>query len=497
MIINHNVSALNTYNKLTINNTNSSKSLEKLSSGLRINRAGDDAAGLAISEKMRAQIRGLDQAGANAQDAISLIQTAEGGLNETHSILQRMRELAVQSATDTNTTDDRAKIQSEIDQLAREITRIANTTEFNTQNLLAGGFNGVYHIGANANQNLRMNIGAMDAFTLGVAASAKSTTAITAGTDATTGITSIANTGRGIEVATGYTIKVNSTEASVKLGAAVTNQGSSAMGVTNGASYTGTMDTDYIIKVDTLLSAATVTGIMYSTDGGVTFTKASLDENQKVKIDGVELDFSSSVTGYTATYTADDQWTYSAVASKAEMQLYDSSTNLIGNTAIANYDTEQLVVGDTVNGKYVTVNFSMDAITGYGSGTATFGVNETVSTAAVTSNGNVATNANAVLGIDVSSQGAANDAITAIDKAINTVSQERSKMGALQNRLEYTISNLSTSSENLTSAESRIRDVDMAKEMMNYQKNMILAQAATSMLAQANQTPQNVLKLLG
>ena len=174
MRINHNIAALNTYRQLTANTASTSRSLEKLSSGLRINRAGDDAAGLAISEKMRSQIRGLDQASRNAQDGISLIQTAEGALNETHSILQRMRELAVQSATDTNTSNDRAEIQKEIDQLAVEVTRIANDTEFNTQKLLNGAVTetgmgrSTFHIGANAGQNVALDISAMDAKSLGI-----------------------------------------------------------------------------------------------------------------------------------------------------------------------------------------------------------------------------------------------------------------------------------------------------------------------------------------
>ncbi|MFS8651339.1 MAG: flagellin, partial [Caldibacillus sp.] len=167
MIINHNIPALNTYNRLVGNNTAVQKNMEKLASGLRINRAGDDAAGLAISEKMRAQIRGLEMASKNAQDGISLIQTAEGALNEVHSILQRMRELAVQSANDTNTDQDRQALQEEVDQLAQEITRIANNTEFNTQNLLGGQFNGTFHIGANEGQNIDLDITAMDAHSLG------------------------------------------------------------------------------------------------------------------------------------------------------------------------------------------------------------------------------------------------------------------------------------------------------------------------------------------
>ncbi|MGB4760978.1 MAG: flagellin, partial [Bacillota bacterium] len=169
MRINHNVAALNTYRQLTVANNAATKAKEKLSSGLGINKAGDNAAGLAISEKMRGQIRGLDQASRNAQDGISLIQTAEGALNETHAILQRMRELAVQSANDTYTEVDRSEIQKEIDQLSQELSRIGSTTEFNTQKLLNGNFKGTFHIGANENQNLTLTINDMRGYALGVA----------------------------------------------------------------------------------------------------------------------------------------------------------------------------------------------------------------------------------------------------------------------------------------------------------------------------------------
>jgi len=270
MRINHNLSAMNTYRQLSLNNLNTSKSLEKLSSGLRINRAGDDAAGLAISEKMRGQIRGLDQASRNAQDGISLIQTAEGALNETHAILQRMRELAVQAASDTNTDADRAELQKEVSALTTEITRIGTNTEFNTKTLLDGKFSAKIHIGANQGQNLSFKIGTM----------------------------------------------------------------------TGGA------------------------------------------------------------------------------------------------------------------------------------------------------------NGLALTGVSVGKQTAANKAITAIDKAISKVSSQRASLGALQNRLEHTINNLGTASENVSAAESRVRDADLAKEMMEYTKNSILAQSANAMLAQANQQPQQVLQLL-
>ena len=270
MIINHNMNALNAHRNMSINNTAAGKSMEKLSSGLRINRAGDDAAGLSISEKMRGQIRGLQQASRNSQDGISMIQTAEGALNETHSILQRMRELAVQAGNDTNVTADRTAIASEMDQLQQEITRISDQTEFNTQNMFKTGVTATFQVGANKDQTISVSFGSMSSGALGV---------------------------------------------------------------------------------------------------------------------------------------------------------------------------------------------------------------ETMSVA-------------------VSTQAGATAAICTINDAITKVSTERSKLGAIQNRLEHTIANVDNAAENLTSAESRVRDVDMAKEMMAFSKNNILQQAAQAMLSQANQQPQNVLSLL-
>ena len=367
MRINHNISALNTYNKMTVNQNAATKNMEKLSSGQRINRAGDDAAGLAISEKMRGQIRGLEQAATNAQDGISLIQTAEGALNETHAILQRMRELSVQSANDTNTAEDRQQLQNEVDQLSNEITRIAKDTTFNNSNLLDGSFDGKFHIGANAGQDLSVNIGKMDSASLG---------------------------------ATG----------SVTHGELV---------ITNGSGEA------IEIKVEQQ-------------------TGNSLDATADIKDGVLTIKLGTNAAGAPQTIDA---------ATLAE------ELNEI-------QDLEDMGISFTVAG----------------AGTA----NVTVTTADL----------KATAGISISSQADASNAITALDAAINSVSAERAKMGAVQNRLEHTINNLSTSAENLTAAESRIRDVDMAKEMMEMTKNNILQQAAQSMLAQANQTPQNVLQLL-
>ena len=337
MIINHNIAALNTYRQLGSANKAQSNSMEKLSSGLRINKAGDDAAGLAISEKMRAQVRGLDMAAKNAQDGISLIQTAEGALNESHAILQRMRELAVQSSSDTNTDKDRAELQKEVNELSAELTRIGETTEFNTQKLLDGEFEGIFHIGANEGQNLSISISDMR-------------------TDAL-------NVGQAFEA--------------------------------NGSKQ------------------------LIDEDGTVI---ATWEDAAEEEIDGEtgEVTKEATVAGY---FDGDDKLVLAAEAA----------------------------------------------------------FNEGVKGA---------------IGIDISSQTAADSAITTINDAIETVSAERSKLGATQNRLEHTINNLGTSSENLTAAESRIRDVDMAKEIMEISKNAILSQAAQAMLAQANQQPQAVLQLL-
>lgn len=494
MIINHNLSSLNTYNKLNTNNTNSSKSLEKLSSGLRINKAGDDAAGLSISEKMRAQIRGLDQATANSSDGISLIQTAEGGLSETHSILQRMRELAVQSATDTNTNDDRSKIQSEVDQLAKEITRISNTTEFNTQNLLAGGLQDTFHVGANAGQNITMSINGMDAQSLGVAGSQKSMNTFTTGTS---GLSSVSNASRGLAAAS-YSVNVTTSAAAVSAvnTDVVTNTAnSSKLAVTGGTAYTGTADTVYTVKVETVNGAATanaVTGIKYSKDGGTSWTSYTGSMSAGATIDG--LTFTMDTAAATTVYTVGDQYSFTATAAKATFTLLTTAGVNIGATQTVHKGDVKATVGNGDTGQTIEVGFSFANL---GAASASFNVADTKSSVAVVNDGVVSTQAVAAVGINVSDQTNANAAITTIDNAIKTVSVERSKLGAYQNRLEHTIANLGTSSENMTAAESRIRDVDMAKEMMSFQKNQILSQAATSMLAQANQQPQNVLKLLG
>ncbi|MFC7685724.1 flagellin [Ureibacillus sp. GCM10028918] len=376
MRINHNIAALNTSRQLGIANNNQAKSMEKLSSGLRINRAGDDAAGLAISEKMRAQVRGLDQASSNAQDGISLIQTAEGALNETHSILQRMRELAVQASNDTNTDTDRKELQKEVDQLVEEIDRIANTTEFNTKKLLNGDLKGV----TDAAQSVKFD--------------ERSNETVFASISGATATVSADHT---------YNVEISSATAS--------------------GTYTFTWR-------DEEGNTGTVTG---SNGTAITIGDAVVTLGSAL---------SSGSIGEEATFTT----------RKAVSELADNSlTYQIGANSS---QTMKVSIGD------------MDA--------TALKVNK----------------------INVSSSQASEASISAINHAIESVSAQRSKLGAFQNRLEHTINNLGTSSENLTAAESRIRDVDMAKEMMNQTKESILAQASQAMLAQANQKPQAVLQLL-
>ncbi|WP_105616944.1 flagellin N-terminal helical domain-containing protein [Vallitalea okinawensis] len=509
MVINHNMLAINTTNALGRTTGAQSKSMEKLSSGLRINRAGDDAAGLAISEKMRGQIRGLEQASRNAQDGISMVQTAEGALNETQSILQRMRELAVQSSSDTLVQTDRDKIQAEVDQLATEITRISNTTEFNTQNLLNGGLDSTttngsdvtFHIGANEGQQLTFGISAMDAESLGVASD--STTGTVSGatdvTDATvSGSAAAVTDGNTVTVSTvavaatagdvvGATTYANIAALNTALGDCSTTNKTIEISVDGGATQTITFDADYSgggafadwtafeTFVDGQLTGATVTGA----DGaGFTFTSSSTGASSSVSITSDP----DSITG-AGTETAGTDTSYTVTLSDGA-----STDSVI--TGLAGTETSISGTGDFA-GFTLTTDGAFDENL---AATITVGV-ATSSAASIASDGTV-TDAVVASGIDVSSRTAADAAITTINDAIDTVSEERSKLGALQNRLDHTINNLDTSAENLQSAESRIRDVDMAEEMVELTKTNILQQAAQSMLAQANQNPQGVLSLL-
>ena len=496
MIINHNLMAMNTHRQLSMNNVAGSKSLEKLSSGFRINRAGDDAAGLAISEKMRAQIRGLDQASRNAQDGISLIQTAEGALNETHAILQRMRVLAVQSATDTNTDADRSKIQSEMDQLAIEITRISNTTEFNTRNLLAGNLNTTFHIGANQGQNSRLAITAMDAFSLGVAGGA-----ITATVAGTGDVTAVTVTGTAAAVVDGSTVTATvalvsgaAATAAVMTGtgapAAITaaNSGDLELSIDGGSGITITLASgdDVVAVINTALGSGATAALNAS--GVLTITSASTGATSSIEV----LSGSDNATVAALGLTEGTPVTGTAAGTDSYTLTLSSSVSGVTNSVISGLAVNATSAAGT--GDFAGFTLTLDGALAAGTNTITLAV--TTGSAATFSGDAITAAAVTNAGVDVSTRTAADAAITTINDALEAVSAERGKLGAMQNRLEHTIKNLDTSSENLQASESRIRDVDMAKEMMEFTKNSILQQAATAMLAQANQQPQAVLQLL-
>ena len=387
MIINHNMNALNAHRNMGVNNTNAGKSMEKLSSGLRINRAGDDAAGLAISEKMRGQIRGLEQSSRNAADGISMIQTAEGALNETTNILQRMRELAVQASNDTNTSSDREEIQKEIDALTEEVDRIANNTEFNTQKLLNGNKSGV---GGEVVNDAVVAKQAKFEFNLD-------------------------------NLANGQKLNIDGSEVEIKAAEA-------AGGTALETAIKGKIGNDYEVNVNNKKVV-------------ITQKNASDKENIRVTLNGSAVKVKVEEKG---------------VSAKAEEVSEGKAHVQVGANAKQSMSIE---IGDM---RAEALGIKDDA-------------------------GN---------SLSVKSAEDANKAIEAFDAALNAVSSQRANLGAVQNRLEYTISNLDNTAENLTSAESTLRDVDMASEMMEYSKNNILNQAAQAMISQANQQPQNVLQLL-
>lgn len=451
---------MNTYSRLTSANTAKSNSLAKLSSGLRINKAGDDAAGLAISEKMRGQVSGLNQAAKNAQDSISLIQTAEGALNETHSILQRMRELAVQSANDTNTADDRAEIQKEVDQLTAELDRISSTTEFNTKKLLNGdsGTKVIYGNNANVASATSTNENVV-AGTYEVEVTTEAERAVTTGNAFLDG--AITTTQEETVVVNGKSIKFDAVAGDAEATAsnfiaAINDAGLGIIASGNAASGIELITNEYGSDQSITITASATTAAMgLTTDASTDATDAGVD------VAGTIGGNAASGSGRTLLGTAGGSIGVKVTLTGAAAGAADSAGNIqITKNAL----TTQIGANE---GQTMTINIS------------------------AMSSSDLAVN-----NLDLESQGGAASAITAIDDAINQVSTERSKLGAYQNRLEHTINNLTTTSENLSAAESRIRDVDMAQEMMEFTKNNILSQAATSMLAQANQMPQSVLQLL-
>ena len=618
MIINHNLPALNAYNKLVLNNKGMANSLEKLSSGLRINRAADDAAGLAISEKMRSQIRGLDQAVRNAQDGISLIQTAEGALNETHSILQRMRELSVQAANDTYTSEDRQQIQLEINQLTQEIDRIAATTQFNGKLLLNGDSSALTSTSDILTKVfMRGALRVVDQFGQKAAGGGNYKIEIISQTGGysemlKTDIMRIKHAVDGDKskigtIATGETklydierfwdasgnfilenpqtltlTQGNGNKATVTIDSSDTilslveklNNAIAGVDANNGLQQAKALVTPSL-SLDAVLSGAMGMWVRYVTDapgkliqatdgngdyvfsagtgtagdttlGDPVMVSGPLDTGiVKVNTGGGAHAVAGTLIIESAINGNDGRIAFSgsdAILAALGLQTVRAAKEVSFQVTIKDAHTNKAIAPSvTIAGNYLVglihpnVDVRFDSTIGIGVvGTAATGAagSTIVMTGshfeftfgAAGSTGitfvhiadrtlvlhvganqlqdigvGIANLGAAALGVDnilVSDNARANQAIGKLDLAINRVSSERAKLGAIQNRLDHTINNLTVASENLTASESRIRDVDMAKEMMNFTKYQILANAATAMLAQANIMPQMVLQLL-
>ena len=542
MIVQHNMSAMNANRMLGITNSSLAKSTEKLSSGYRINRAADDAAGLSISEKMRSQIRGLNKASDNAQDGISLIQTAEGALNESHSILQRMRELSVQASNGTETDDDREAVQKEIEQLQDELTRISSTTEFNTMKLLDGSLAGPQGVSKGSNQTIGGQVANLKAAEIGMTAGKDTSTATNTGffkketinidgADITVDWTTLtseekaalkqdwtagSDSSKASKAATIMQDKINEAIDNSGLGVAhVTVKSSVAAGVASFNIKSGSEGTDSKININdgtagTAVLSATL-GDSGAMAGTTNYSGAAVTDTEK---------FYMNINGQSLVVTP------TAVAANATMASVATNLATNINAAIDTYNADR---DDADKLKNVTVDVSKDgrlvvssesgsvSFSDFGTGEAAKKLGLDASATKTAANGGMTLQIGANEGqtmnfgiedmsaaalgvdggkVDIASQSGAQKATTTIDAAIKKVSEQRSKLGAVQNRLEHTIANLDTASENTQTSESRIRDTDMAEEMVAYSKNNILLQAGQSMLAQANQSNQGVLSLL-
>ncbi len=465
MRINHNISALNTNNILGKNDSALTKSLERLSSGYRINRAADDAAGMAISQKMKTQIAGLNQASRNASDGISVIQTAEGALIEVEEMLQRMRELSVQAANGTSTDEDRSQLQAEVEELRDEINRISETTEFNTKKLLDGTLD----------RRSYSDNPSVELISLSDSVNVQNYTFTTNGAAqqavlecAEIQTTTVPNT------KTEYKITVNSQdiiiEADSNLDAVLTklNEVCGKMGI----------KAEYVDDTGATVSSADAgkgDKLRFTTDDYGSDAEIEIHADQEL-VDALGLGGSATgadstvelIDGFTNTATVSIDGDYVTVRDRDDFEMVFQVSAAVGDVTVSVLDVGPMILqiganeGQTVEVRVPKVN------------TTTLNIDD----------------------LNIGTQEGASEAITLFDAAINEVSGIRAKLGAYQNRLDHAINSLDVSAENLTEALSRIEDADMAEEMATYTQNQVLTQAATSMLAQANERPQNILSLL-
>ena len=542
LVVQHNMSALNANNKMNTNVAGLKKATEKLSSGYQINRAGDNAAGLAISEKMRSQIRGLAQATRNANDGISLIQTAEGGLNETHSILQRMRELAVQSANGTYQNDtDREAIQKEVDALKSEVDRISTATEYNGMQLLDGSLSGK---GSSSSYGAVYGMNEINADGLGGGRISTESSVVGMNIAFTVGASGVGGENAvwdesGLKVTVNLVSNKSYTDAEINelIKNATVPKDAGMTAPVGSISFKSEYGVVTAVATET---TATVAGIRDSGEADLSSIVADgksggIGSSDKIKLTANSYGataLNESLFGK-VTIIADrgagkEEVTVEKATDPTADQAAEITLHLSTGIKYSEKDIENLLAEagydytaelfddknpDGANDGYLYINVAGTGVdvspaNGVGLGKNFAGTVGEGLTFQIGANGvkdqrvtlNVDDMGADALGIatcDVSTREAANKSIQQIDAAVKKVSLQRADLGALQNRLEYTVNNLTTTNENLTNAESQIRDTDMATEMINYTKFNILQQASQAMLAQANQQPQAVLQLLG
>jgi len=496
-VINTNMASLNSQRNLNASQGALGTSLQRLSSGLRINSAKDDAAGLAITERFTAQIRGLNQAVRNANDGISLAQTAEGGLSTSGDILQRMRELAVQSANGTNSASDRASLQQEVTQLKDELSRIANTTQFNGQNVLDGSLSATqFQVGASANQTIKIGIASSKATDIGNFSLGTATASTNSISNAQTANTS---SGANRTVAQTLTIAGNGKTSSfaVGIGAQASTIATSVNGTTASTGVTATAATS--VKMGSLGATGNVGFTLASGTGSVAISATVSNTNDLSSV-ATAINAQSTTTGVTATFDkSGNLFLKNSTGDDIKIQDFtNSGGNTVQVTGLDAYNDDAAVgtaatlqaTGGGNDSTTVGGQIKFGASNGY-----TLQTTDTNNTL-FTGSGQQASTLTQVANLDISTTSGANDALSTIDAALTSINNSRAALGAIQNRFASTVSNLSITSENLSAARSRIQDTDFAAETSSLTRSQILQQAGTAMLAQANQVPNNVLSLL-
>ncbi len=487
--INTNISSLTAQRNLGISQASLNTSIQRLSSGLRINSAKDDAAGLAISERFTAQIRGLNQAVRNANDGISLSQVAEGALAGSGNILQRVRELSVQSANATNSASDRKAIQAEVGQLLSELDRIASTTEFNGQKLLDGSFgSATFQVGANANQTITATTGNFRTANYGVNLNESTATVATTGSSAgSAGAASGTVTIAGLQT---KTINVAASGTAADIAAAV-NAAADTTGVTAVARNVSELKFGATGSFSLALKGDNATAANITFNVTATNTPAGLADAMKA------INDSASQTGITAKLNANSDGLVLTNDGGKDINVANAAASA-GNITLASQDAGQTLSSGTLT--FTAATTAGTGVTVASRGTVEYSSDKGYTVAGTTdtmgATSAAASTQKAVNTIDVSTVDGATRALKIIDSALAAVNGQRASFGALQSRFETSIANLNTSSENMSASRSRIQDADFASETANLSRAQILQQAGTAMVAQANQIPQGVLSLL-